>query len=77
MRKAVVEFLGPFIRALLRQDLKISECVIAKNAGYVHRVARNDEREEDRHKWITYHRTVRKYRVEVFKTKSSKYRDSS
>ena len=68
------EFGDPFAsdRAQTQQELKITDRVAAYNAGSIDKVARIDEREEERRKWNTYHPNVRKYLADISKASSSK-----
>ena len=53
------------VRALTQQEFKIAEHVVAYNADDTDKLARIDKCEEERRKWKTYHRSVRKYRASV------------
>ena len=72
MLEDAIEFGDPLVRAPSQQELKIVERVSVYNAGDIDKVARNDKREEERHKWKAFHESVRKYRAGVSKGSSSK-----
>ena len=60
------------VRAPAHQEFKIAERVSAYDACNVDKVARIDEREEERRKWKAYDRNVSKFPAEVSKESSSK-----
>ena len=72
-----MEFCDPDIRATTKQEMKIAERVDAYNSGDMDQFARIDERKEQRRKWKSYHRSVRKYHVSISKASSSKGKRSS
>ena len=72
-----MELGDPQVRVPLQQELKIAERVAAYNSGDLGKVARLDEREEERRKWKSYHCSVRKYRAGISKASSSKSNSSS
>ena len=58
--------------APLQQELNIAERVVVYNYSDMSKIARIDERDEERRKWKAYHRTVRKYSASVSKDAFSK-----
>ena len=72
VREDAMEFGDPNIRALAQQELNIAERIAAYNSCDLDKVARIDEREEQRRKWKAYHRSVRKYHAGISKASSSK-----
>ena len=77
MREDAMEFGYPAVRAPTQQELKIAERVAAYSSGDMDKVARIDEREEQRRKWKSYHRSVRRYHAGISKASSSKGNSSS
>ena len=74
MRKIAIELRDPLsnVRAPAQKKLKITERVSTYSSRDMEKVARIDEREEERRKWKAYHRNIRKYRANVSKRSSSK-----
>ena len=72
MREDAMEYGDTLVCALIQQELKIGARIFAYNAGDMNKVARIDEREEERRKRKAYHRSVRKYRESISKASSSK-----
>ena len=62
MREDVIEFGDPLasVHAPTQQELKITELVTAYNDCDMDKIARIDEREEERCIWRAYHRNLRK-----------------
>ena len=77
LREYAKEFGDQSICAPMQQELKIAERVDAYNAGEMDKVARIDEREEQRRKWKAYHRSVHKYHAGISQALSSKGNSSS
>ena len=77
MREDEMEFGDPYVRERTQQVLKIAEHVAAYNPTYMDKIARIDEREEQRRNWKAYHRSARKYRAGISKASSSKVNSSS
>ena len=67
----------PAVRARTQQELEIAERVAAYISGDMDKVARIDEREEQRRKCKSYYRSVRKYHAGISKALSSKHNSSS
>ena len=77
MSEDAMDFCDPDIRAPTQQELKIAGRVVAYNTGDMDKVARIDEREEQRRKWKSYHRSVCKYHAGISKASSLKGNSSS
>ena len=72
IREDAMELGDSTVRGSTQQELKIAEPVSAYNSDEMDKVARIDEREEQRHKWKAYHRSVPKYRAGISKASSLK-----
>ena len=65
MREDTMAFGDSYVRVSTQQELKIAERVAAYNVGDMDNVARIDERDKQRRKCKSYHRSVRRYRAGI------------
>ena len=72
VREDATEFGDQGIFAPTKQELKIAERFAAYNSADMDKVTWIDEREEQRRKWKSYHRSIRKYHAGIPKASSSK-----
>ena len=77
MREDAMAFGDSAVHGPTPQELKIGELFAAYSSGNIDKVARIDEREEQRRKWKAYHRSVRKYHAGISNASSSKGNSSS